>query len=154
MSSSSKTTNLELNKWALSDKPKCEDFNADNEKIDSVLGNHRSNSIIHVTAEDKALWNAPFVTGTFAGNNRAEIEINLGFKPKLVIVYPNSAPPMLLNNSVYRFYAGMATASASGYGLTVTSTGFKITHMTSADVYGCMARLNDPQFFFGYVAFK
>lgn len=38
MPSTNKTTNLKLNKWSGSDKPKKDDFNADNQLIDTAYG--------------------------------------------------------------------------------------------------------------------
>lgn len=154
MPSSEKTSILGLNKWALSDKPKCADFNQDNQKLEGIVGTHIVNNAIHVTTADKALWNAPFIIGSFFGNNKMTLDYNLGFKPKCVIVFADSVPPIQVKSGVYSYYAGIALTGAPGYGLSLTNTGFQLTQAQSADSYGCMAKLNEAQLAYKYIAFK
>lgn len=154
MSSSEKTSILGLNKWALSDKPKCDDFNRDNQNLERIVGGHTINNTIHVTTADKALWNTPFVIGSFFGNNKATLDYNIGFQPKCVIVFADSIPSIQLKNGVYHYYAAFALSNAPGYGVCVTSSGFRVTQAQSADSYGCMARLNEAQLVYKYIAFK
>ncbi|MCR4925780.1 MAG: hypothetical protein K5917_05785 [Clostridiales bacterium] len=154
MSSSSKTNILSLNQWALSDKPKCEDFNYDNERIENILGTHCVNSTIHVTGSDKQLWNEPFVIGNYQGSNRSEVDFDLGFKPKIVLIFADTVPLYQVVSGVYRHFSAIATRGHKGYGLEITNSGFKITHMQNADSFNSMARLNDVQYIYTYIAFK
>lgn len=70
MASSNKTAALGLNRWTGADKPKMEDFNADNSKIDAAVA---------------AI--APPVIGTYTGNDVAERAFTLAFQPSFGIVF-------------------------------------------------------------------
>ena len=58
MASTNKTETLGLNQWIGSDKPKMEDFNSDNRLIDTALAGHRADQTVHVSAQERAAWNA------------------------------------------------------------------------------------------------
>ena len=62
MSSTNKTENYSLNQWALNDVPKMEDFNSDNKTIDTVMFKHISDSVIHLSEEEKQAVVNPLVT--------------------------------------------------------------------------------------------
>ncbi|MDR0952547.1 MAG: hypothetical protein LBM18_06455 [Oscillospiraceae bacterium] len=51
MASSNKTANFQLNQWVPNDPVLMEDFNADNQRIDAVLGELDSNSMIRKLAD-------------------------------------------------------------------------------------------------------
>lgn len=51
MPTENKTTNLSLNNWLATDKPKREDFVNDNNIIDTVLGTHIADTSLHITEE-------------------------------------------------------------------------------------------------------
>ena len=38
MASTNKTEHLSLNQWVLTDKPRMDDFNSDNQKLDQAVG--------------------------------------------------------------------------------------------------------------------
>ena len=61
MASSSFTTHLGLCDWAASDRPKRADFVSDNTIIDTQLGGHIANGNIHLSADEKAKLDEPFV---------------------------------------------------------------------------------------------
>lgn len=75
MPSTSKTGHLGLNRWIGTDKPKKDDFNGDNNRIDTAckamaeqiaalevgagpLAAHLANTGVHTTSGEKAAWNA------------------------------------------------------------------------------------------------
>ena len=60
MGSSSRTENLGLNRWIKSDRPVMEDFNADNEIVDSILGEHISNDEIHLNETQRQALALPY----------------------------------------------------------------------------------------------
>ena len=51
MPTENKTTNLSLNSWLATDKPKREDFVNDNNIIDTVLGTHIADTSLHITED-------------------------------------------------------------------------------------------------------
>ena len=92
MPSSNKTTNYNLNKWIGTDKPIMEDFNSDNEILDSIIGEHILNSTLHLTTEEKSLVSNPYIISLVAGDGGASKERSFSFKPKLVIYCLRGAP--------------------------------------------------------------
>ena len=73
MASTNKTETLGLNQWIGSDKPKMEDFNSDNRLIDTALAGHRADQTVHVSAQERAAWNAAApVIGSYTGDGQEE----------------------------------------------------------------------------------
>ena len=94
MSSTNKTENYSLNQWVLSDVPKMEDFNSDNKTIDTVMFKHISDSIIHLSEEEKQAVVNPLEMYTYHGDGTASRDIDLPFtfEPRLCIVFVVGAP--------------------------------------------------------------
>ena len=53
MPSSSKTSVLGLNQFVGSDKPKMDDFNYDNNKLETLVGGHLEDETCHLTAAER-----------------------------------------------------------------------------------------------------
>ena len=87
MSSTNKTSNLGLNSWIESDKPKRTDFVYDNTVIDRVLGNHVNDGNIHLTEDEKTKVQSPFVIHTIYGTGTATLNVKLGFVPSMVMIF-------------------------------------------------------------------
>ena len=68
------TTNYNLNLWEATDKFSREEINENTQKLDAALGAHQ------------AAISGAVVTGTFTTTPGTRIDINLGFKPKLVFL--------------------------------------------------------------------
>ena len=80
MSSTNKTTNLQLNDWVGTDVPQREDFNADNQRIDKAIGDHTGNTTVHITQAERDLWGLPFYYYNyvaFASQTRGTIGMTL-----------------------------------------------------------------------------
>ncbi len=92
MPTENKTTNLHLNSWVGTDKPKRTDFVADNEILDQVIGNHLENFTMHVSEEDRALFEQPFVIGVLGGNGNATCKHTLPINPSCIFVCLKNAP--------------------------------------------------------------
>lgn len=68
MSSSNKTSYLGLNQFVGSDKPKMEDFNADNRLLDEKMQQHVQ-SQLHLTEQQKErLENLGYLIGSYTGD--------------------------------------------------------------------------------------
>ena len=65
MSSTNKTKNLQLNSWIGSDRPKREDFNADNSIIDKAITDHVEDNTVNITSEERGIWNNYMFTGSY-----------------------------------------------------------------------------------------
>ena len=94
MSSTNKTANLKLNSWIGSDKPKRTDFNNDNDIIDRVITEHTSDSVIHITDEERQYWNTFVQMGMYFGNGSVSrvIELDCEFDVSFAIVFAKNRP--------------------------------------------------------------
>lgn len=86
MPTNNKTSNLNLNNWLSTDKPKREDFVNDNIILDTVINNHLNNSSAHLSSSDRALLTSPFVCGILAGDGNETKTHTLSFEPKFVFI--------------------------------------------------------------------
>lgn len=118
-----------------------------------LCGSHIRNDEIHVTQEDKDMWNEAFVTGYYLGTGTASKSVNLGFRPKLVIVCAGGMPSCTVNftNQTASSYVAVSTGEAGLNGVEVTSTGFGAKNTTSGNV---TASLNQAGITYIYIAFK
>ena len=120
-----------------------------------LCGSHITDSVIHVTAEDKERWNSQFITGYYIGSDTNTNTFNVGFKPKAVIVYTEEFPPVVTDFTKQKnyIYGAVATQDGASMGASVTSTGFKVY---SSDYYGTdegAPRLNKGGVRYTYIAF-
>ena len=130
------TTNYNLNQWEAGDVVRREDFNADNAKIDAAL-----KSVSDASPE--------IVFGTYTGDGNASQTINLGRKPRIVLV--EVAYGIRSGSGAY---GGLA---AQGYPakrnavqmITLTDDGF-IVYLYDPGGYG--ARTNDSGITYYYLA--
>lgn len=118
-----------------------------------LCGSHIRNSEIHVTAEDKTKWNAPYATGFYLGTGSSARSVSVGFKPKLLILMASGNPSVSVDftKSTCKSYMAMATETANSIGLTLTSNGFKVTNSTSGNV---TSDYNGAGITYSYIAFK
>ncbi len=157
MSSNYKTPKLALNLWDGSDKPKRADFNYDNETLDQTVGGHIEDAVIHVTAEEREKWNAPFRLGTYQGDGANTRVIKLDFTPTFLIIYANLIPWSVYdaaNDRVYS-YGGFSTSWYSSPGIYLDENAFTITNTPNNPIYNnycpCM---NTVGYRYQYIAFK
>ncbi len=115
---------------------------------------HVNDTTIHVTADEHAKYNEPFVTGTYTGDGYdIEQVIKLGFRPKLLFIFRQGYPSSVFDSDILflRNYCGFAFGGKCSKNLHITSTGFyvldKVTSKTET-------RLNEDGAVYVYVAFK
>lgn len=118
-----------------------------------LCGSHIRNDEIHVTAEDKIKWNAPFNTGFYIGTGSGTRTITTGFQPQLIFLMASGKPAVSVDftKSTCKSYMAMANANESSLGITVTSTGFKVSNTTSGNV---TADYNSAGISYAYIAYK
>ncbi len=152
------TDALVMNGWFLMNADFCPAASTD-ENFASFLdkellcGSHIRNSEIHVTAEDKIKWNAPFEAGFYIGNGSSTRSLSVGFKPQLVILMATGKPAVSVDftKSTCKSYMAVANESLSSQGLLLTSTGFKVSNSTSGNV---TSDLNGIGTSYIYLAYK
>lgn len=118
-----------------------------------ICSGHITNSDIHVTSQDKELWNNSVKTGYYTGTGQSSTSITLDFTPKLLLVFCTDYPIMTVNftGSTAASQIGFASGDFSTSGLALTSTGFKITKST---INGISSFFNELGYTYCYVAFK
>ena len=119
-----------------------------------LCGSHINNSDIHVTTDDKTLWNAPYIMGSYVGTGATSRSVSLGFKPKLVLLFASEMPLAVADysNSATQSYFGIGTESGSLMGLSITSSGFRISQ--SGSYSGSSMKYNQVGITYIYIAFK
>mgnify|MGYP005784239157 CR=1 FL=1 len=158
MASTNKTTNLNLNSWTGSDKPKREDFVNDNNIIDNKLGSHLLNEDIHITNTLKQKITNPFICSTYYGNGNESQTITLAFEPTLVIVFAQDKPlcefdetnDYTINNSAMAAFNSAGESS----GIYLNGTTITMSQSQTAPSNGIYNNLNNANLTYTYIAFK
>ena len=153
MSSTNKTSNLGLNSWIESDKPKRTDFVYDNTVIDRVLGNHVNDGNIHLTEDEKTKVQSPFVIHTIYGTGTATLNVKLGFVPSMVMIFKKNAPFCQDQGSYTKVNAGVVTPSGTTGGIS-TSKDTVILQETDTVQDGSMYSLNQEYAQYMLIAFR
>ena len=115
---------------------------------------HVNNTDLHLSAEEKERISTPFVIGSYTGNGvEAGQDINLGFKPRLVLAYRNLYHISLYTNDEGTSKCFFSVAADSTYtrGLLITNNGFKARTVATTYATTC---LNDSNATYTYIAFR
>lgn len=153
MASSSFTPNLHLSAWEASDRPKRADFVSDNTIIDTQLGGHIANNNIHLTAEEKAKVDEPYVCMMYAGNGESQRLITLDFHPKFVFIYRRGVPFVTYSNGVNVVSSACGSyGQGTSVGISITSTGVQVTESAASN--GIRVNLNENLVQYTLIAFK
>lgn len=113
MGSTNKTKNFQFNLWSASDKPKREDFNYDNQRLDTMLQYHCDNKSLHCTLDDRDLWTNRCYHGMYFGDGTLSrtIVTDCPFEPKLAIVFASARPTSVMDFSQQKKYNYSAFAT-------------------------------------------
>lgn len=99
MVSSAKSEKLGLSLWEAGDRPERLDFRQDNEKLESLVGGHIANQLLHLTAEEKEFLQRSYWTITYVGTGaRWQTIYGQTRLPQLVMVLCESRPPVLIDS--------------------------------------------------------
>lgn len=117
-----------------------------------LCGSHIRNDEIHVTAADKEKWNEAFETGFYMGTGTSSKSIDLGYRPKIVILCAAGAPAVAADftNSTVKTSFAVATDIGS-QGVEITSNGFRTVTQTFGNVTTSM---NIIGYTYIYIVFK
>jgi len=125
-----------------------------------LCGSHISNNNIHFTdSNEKQRLMQPFTTGFYTGNSLGTTRnINIGFAPRLVIVFavdfpPVATIPLLQDQGCYWGIAFSGGLGGNTLGVQTTSTGFQLIQ-NSQNVRNVIARLNEVGISYGYIAWR
>jgi hypothetical protein len=122
-----------------------------------LCGSHISDSVIHVTQEDKTHWNQPFIAASYLGTGTPTQTIELSFAPRAVIVFGQEAAfvtPTYPGSSTYYAYGGVANGWYGSLGVDLTSNGFKVYHGAQYQLDNVIPNLNQGGFHYAFIAFR
>ncbi len=157
MPSTNKTSYLSLNSWIGEDKPKRDDFNSDNEIIDTAIKTHHEDATSHITSKERTAWNncVPLISN-YIGDGTHPREIDIGFMPSLVIVMASDATfgQYSFDTNDTTVTCAIATRLTATSGLSITSNGFSVSQYPMTHPNGRYVRLNTQNEIFSYVAFR
>ena len=160
MSSTNKTNNLGLNSWIGSDKPQRIDFNRDNEIIDNVLSQHINDAVVHITQQERELWNSFLCTGIYFGDSTTQrvISLDVDFEVSMVVVFASGRPISVTNFSNQKSitYLALATKSANTAVIKLNDDFKSITVKQESvpTMQNEYATLNENGVAYSYVAFR
>lgn len=154
MPSTNKTPTLRLNQWLETDKPTRADFVADNSLIDSSLGGHIINGMIHLTDEEKRRVGTPFEFRVVQGTDTDERVISLGFQAKIVIYIALDCPPVEFTNgkSVINFCIAARGYGGSGGGVIADTE--LIVNQASPNSESYVYNLNNSDYQYLIISFR
>ncbi|HJB26943.1 MAG TPA: hypothetical protein H9662_10110 [Firmicutes bacterium] len=177
MPSTNKTEHYQLNSWIGLDKPQREDFNTDNQLIDTALdtihtlaqtgvstassasgaiSEHAADNSVHLSEEQKGkiLESLKVTIGSYTGNGAQERMIPLSEHALFVLIFPTMESPVFLSSvggTIIRF--GICSDSGCSYGLSYDEEGFTVHQNTTANPTAKNPGLNDSNITYLYLAF-
>ena len=121
-----------------------------------LCGSHIRNEEIHLSADQIGFLEKPYKSGSYTGRGSASFSVDVGFKPRVVIVAALNCPPMSIDFStqVGYIYSGIACESGNSYGIELTDTGFKVMSQRTTPSRGGYPALNESVVPYRYIAFK
>lgn len=115
---------------------------------------HVTDKTIHITAAEHEKYNSPFVTGSYTGDGYdIPQEINLGFRPKILLIFRQSYPPVIFNSELQyvKNYCGFAFGGKCSKNISLFSNGFSVLDKPAMEN---QTLLNESDVVYAYVAFK
>ena len=155
MASTNQTAHLGLSQWVSEDCPKMDDFNQDNQKVDTALYQHTADQTAHLT-QAQAQWLAkPLTVGSYQGNGSLRRVITLDAAPRFVMVgVANDSPYQydpVLQYAIQRF--AMLTGSGASNGIEAAENGFAVYQSMGVPAAGgTFISLNEDQVNYWYIA--
>ncbi len=157
MASSQKTSHLQLNHWLGSDKPKREDFNLDNQLIDSAIKTHVQDTGAHVTDAERETWNSgAFTLGSYVGDGAASRAIALGYRPRVLLLFTADRPLCEYNAAVNtnNVYSAAITPLGVSKGIAATDNGFTVETNATAVTGSSTCALNQNGKTYLYLVYR
>lgn len=158
MPSSNKTTNLNLNSWIGTDKPKREDFVNDNSILDTIIGTHLADTTLHFTAQDRTLLSAPFAVGVLGGTGEASYVHTLSFSPKYVFIFLRNNPFVKYDSTngynIYNCAAACYNGNGASLGISLSGNQLTLQQTQGTPSDGNFINLNKDFGQYVYIAFK
>ena len=152
------TNNYHLPQWVESDRILMEDFNdamagidlgiqgartaADNAQAAATAAQNTASAVADAYTPD----NKPYVVGYYSGSGIGAQQIDLGFRPSMVIV---SGEKRTTDQTDVMLYTAIAAANGPGLTISLTDTGFEVSTVGDYLPY-----LNACGYSYRYIAFR
>lgn len=152
MPSINKTPYLGLHMWDSSDRPTRADFVSDNYAIDSAVGNHVNNTVIHLSEEEKGKITQPYVFAVLQGTDEETRSYTLDFTPSVVIYFAASTPAVTTESGstvVNQAFSIFGYGSSGGL-----SIGNNVLKIKQKEIDNVLYNLNNSSKQYYLVAFK
>ena len=157
MASTNKTESFGLNIWSETDRPQRNDFNSDNIILDKALGEHVTDTSLHLTETEKERVQSPLAVYSYAGDGAEYKDITLPFDARYVMAYRPSMPfysydsasEKTLINGGFAFYGGEGTG-----GVKLMSPALVRVYSGEASNTNLRTCLNDSGVQYKLVAFR
>ena len=132
---------------------------SDNTVSDAIPDNflcksHINNTALHLTEADRTYLDSPFIIGTYTGDGAsAGKDLDLGFRPKAVIIYRNSyhISSYSASDGISNCYLGMAIGTSYTRGPLILDNGFRVKTVVTSSA---TTHLNDEGGAYTYIAFR
>ena len=118
---------------------------------------HMDDAGIHVTPQEKQLWTNQLEVGYYSGSDQSSRTIDLGYYPRLVLVFPSAYPPLYnpsANTSSINCLFGMAGRTLSSCGIELTRNGFRVSQSSETGLGNTLVKLNWGNADYVYLALK
>ncbi len=155
MSSTYKTTNLGLNQFVGSDRPKMEDFNFDNQQIDQKFQEHVLSNL-HLTEQQREqLGKASYQIGSYSGDGQASrtiaVEGGIGFG--LIFMVGEVFNQTVTSSGDTYVYAAIITPQGCSKGVSIAEGGFTVQQSATSPMDGKRSMLNQSGKSYLYMIF-
>ena len=139
------TENYQLNQWNMEDRIQMQDFNADNRKLDTALG-EQAGRVAALERQTAVLGNCQLCTATYKGNGKYGVNnknsLTFPHKPLLVLLCEAGRTVHLMNGCTTGYYH----SGSSGFNSSVIWNGNTVSWSCSEGAIGQM-NANDRTYF-------
>lgn len=139
-------------------REKCPATDSDNPSVTEphnfFCKTHVNDTDIHITADEHAKYNEPYVTGTYVGEGYdIKKTVTLNFRPKLLFIFRHGQPAAVFDPTIplLKVYCGFSFNGRNSKNLYVNNTGFYVVDRATEKTE---TRLSEEGSTYAYVAFK
>ena len=115
---------------------------------------HVNDKNIHITAEEHAKYNQPFIIGTYVGEGYdIKTYVTLNFKPKFLFVFRQNQPSSVFDSDTQTLknYCAFIIGGRNSKNIYSTTTGFYVIDKPTSETE---TLINEEGITYAYVAFK
>lgn len=119
-----------------------------------LCGTHIRDTSIHLSADEKEFLGEPLIAGSYQGMGQSVRNIDLGFRPSLVIVFAGGLPLIAADGASLTAYSGAAAGGSGTAGLEITQNGFRVSSGSAHAAGNCVPELNEAGTGYTYIVMK